>query len=230
MINLKERLIFKIYHFIELIFIKINSMFKSKGIIVMFHHITNEDLDIMSCCKCKVDRFSTIINHLIENYELIHLRNLYTNDSKKKIAIITFDDGCKDVYTNAYPILKMYKIPFTVYVTQDFINKPGYMTEDELLSLDKDPLVTIGYHTKTHVKLRFCKNKESECSPRKLANFLAKDILNFAYPYGKLHEIGFKSIFFISMGKYDNAVGTIDAPLTKFSLLFRYYLPRVVIE
>jgi peptidoglycan/xylan/chitin deacetylase (PgdA/CDA1 family) len=36
-------------------------------------------------------------------------------------VIITFDDNYEDVYTNAYPILKKYDIPATLFVTTDYI-------------------------------------------------------------------------------------------------------------
>lgn len=36
---------------------------------------------------------------------------------EKKLIHITFDDGFADVFTNAYPVLKRYQIPFTLYVT-----------------------------------------------------------------------------------------------------------------
>ena len=38
---------------------------------------------------------------------------------EKKLIHITFDDGFADVFTQAYPILKQYQIPFTLYVTTD---------------------------------------------------------------------------------------------------------------
>ena len=38
----------------------------------------------------------------------------------KKYVNISFDDGFKDIYTNAFPILKKYEIPFTIYLTTDF--------------------------------------------------------------------------------------------------------------
>ena len=39
---------------------------------------------------------------------------------KKKRVVVTFDDGFRDVYDNAYPILKKYNVPFTVYLVSDF--------------------------------------------------------------------------------------------------------------
>ena len=41
------------------------------------------------------------------------------NRHRKKLIHITFDDGFVDVFTHAYPILKQYHIPFTLYVTTD---------------------------------------------------------------------------------------------------------------
>lgn len=38
--------------------------------------------------------------------------------NRKKVNV-SFDDGFKDVFTYAYPILKKYGIPFTVYITTD---------------------------------------------------------------------------------------------------------------
>lgn len=39
---------------------------------------------------------------------------------KKNKINISFDDGFKDIYTNAFPIFKKYSIPFTIYLTTDF--------------------------------------------------------------------------------------------------------------
>ena len=38
---------------------------------------------------------------------------------KRKLINISFDDGFADVFLYAYPILKKYRIPFTLYVTTD---------------------------------------------------------------------------------------------------------------
>ena len=39
---------------------------------------------------------------------------------KKKRVVVSFDDGFRDIYDNAFPILKKYNIPFTLYLTSDF--------------------------------------------------------------------------------------------------------------
>ncbi len=43
---------------------------------------------------------------------------------------ITIDDGYEDFYTEAYPILKKYSLPATLYVTTDFIDKSAWLWPD----------------------------------------------------------------------------------------------------
>jgi peptidoglycan/xylan/chitin deacetylase (PgdA/CDA1 family) len=45
---------------------------------------------------------------------------------------ITFDDGYKDNYINAYPILKGYGVPATIYVVTKYINAKELLPWDRL--------------------------------------------------------------------------------------------------
>ena len=45
------------------------------------------------------------------------------NDSDERLVAITFDDGYQDFYDNAFPVLKTYKLPSTVFLVSDLVGK-----------------------------------------------------------------------------------------------------------
>jgi peptidoglycan/xylan/chitin deacetylase (PgdA/CDA1 family) len=51
------------------------------------------------------------------------------------VAAITFDDGYRDVYDNAFPLLRRKGIPAAVFVVTDLIGRPLWQTHDKLYYL-----------------------------------------------------------------------------------------------
>ena len=52
-------------------------------------------------------------------------RRLTERDFPKRFVAVTFDDGYRDTLEYAYPILKKYEVPFTVYVATSFADRIG---------------------------------------------------------------------------------------------------------
>ena len=114
-------------------------------------------------------------------------KHLLENAINDKV-ILTFDDIFESVYLNAYPILKKYSIPFTVFVCTDFIDKKGYISTEQLRELANEPLCTIGSHSSHHVKHR---NYDSSTVKEWLANskellekITKREVKYMAFPYG----------------------------------------------
>lgn len=64
-----------------------------------------------------------ILRYRKAGYSFVSIDEIMSKQSSllpQKRVNITFDDGFKDVYENAFPILKKYNIPFTLYLTSGF--------------------------------------------------------------------------------------------------------------
>lgn len=103
---------------------------------------------------------------------------------------ITFDDGYADNLHIAAPLLVERSIPFTVFVTSDFIRKQlgGFLSPRELRQLAQSPGATIGAHGRSHCNLTQCGKAELraelEDSKHYLEDLIGMPVASLAYPYG----------------------------------------------
>lgn len=125
----------------------------------------------------------------MENCQIVPLQPLGVSQQSLQVAV-TFDDGYQDNLRVAAPILIEYGIPFTVFVSSDFIENrtKGFLVPEELNELAGLPGVTIGAHGKTHRSLIECNDMEmqSELSSSKyyLEDLLGRSVTAVAYPFG----------------------------------------------
>jgi peptidoglycan/xylan/chitin deacetylase (PgdA/CDA1 family) len=67
--------------------------------------------------------FSRQISFLKQNYTILEPKKLFSNiSSYEKSVLITFDDGWKDNYNFAYPILKKHKTQALIFLITDFVD------------------------------------------------------------------------------------------------------------
>lgn len=105
-----------------------------------------------------------------------------------KPILLTFDDGYRDFYTDAYPLLKKYHVKATAYIVPGFLDKPNYMFSYQVSDLVNDGLVEIGAHTIHHVWLKDMPKAQAEIeiaqSKKMLEDTFNIRVVSFAYPYG----------------------------------------------
>lgn len=173
------------------------------GEIWMLHRVVEQRSDNPEQRELKVTvdwLEQKIIEYKADGYSFISIDNLtkHSTLNTKKWVCITFDDGYRDNYTVAYPMLKRLGVPFTVYVTSGFIdnqlsmwwypNQQLGMSSDELQLMDADPLCTIGAHTVSHPKLdtltREQQYHEIAESKQTLEALLGHEIKHFSFPHG----------------------------------------------
>ncbi|WP_286234354.1 polysaccharide deacetylase family protein [Thalassotalea sediminis] len=90
--------------------------------------------------SCSTEAFEQHIEILKENFEIINTRQLAKLVEQKQLtnnryALITFDDGYKDNYTNAFPVLKKHHVPAIFYVATDFVDSNHIPWWDEIAFL-----------------------------------------------------------------------------------------------
>ncbi len=128
----------------------------------------------------------------------------------EKLAMLTFDDGYMDFYTNVFPILKKEQVKGVAYIVPNFLNRPNYMFSLQLQEVAKNPLVEIGVHTMDHLWLKGMDKKnatfEITQSRKVLQDMLHLPISSFAYPYGAFDQ---QSIDIVTTAGFTNAASTV---------------------
>jgi peptidoglycan/xylan/chitin deacetylase (PgdA/CDA1 family) len=107
--------------------ILINKKFQTKhpAIILFYHRFTDHSSNELPP-KLNVKTFENQIKHLKKWYQLISLDELVDQlktgkDFSHPYAVITIDDGFKDNYDFAFPLLKRYDMRASIYLTTGFI-------------------------------------------------------------------------------------------------------------
>ncbi len=128
-------------------------------VIIMYHSVDSE-------AKATLDGYGSKLNVLPatfekqmkflkkRNYNVIPLEEFIerVRSGKRipyKTLAITFDDGLKNNFTNAYPVLRKYNFPATIFVATDFIGKENFLSADDIKTLQKNN-ISIGSHTVSH--------------------------------------------------------------------------------
>ena len=206
------------------------------GVVLMYHYITNEIVDTRAGCMHKPEELETTILRLKkEGYNFVSIGEMLEIIGRKeckKFAVITFDDIRDDVFINAYPILKKYNTPYTIFVSPKFVDCGDGITKVHLLEMDKDALCTVGAHGMTHCNLSKSKNlrEEIEGSKLYLEKLLGHQIDYFAYPFGKHEHVSPEVKQLTKRIGFKCAFGTIDSPVSDISSKDLFYLPRKVLR
>ena len=200
------------------------------GILSLMYHRFNEEK--YPSTNIQMDIFIDHIKIIKDlNYNFYDPKNLKINfdkEKKEKKILITIDDAFSSFYEFAWPYLKKENIPFILFVSTDAVGNNGYMTWEQLKTIEKNPNVYIGNHSHTHNYLVDFETKDF-IEDINTANqiFIEKLGYNpsfFSYPFGEYNKFIKKYIskhFLFSFGQHS---GVIDINKD------RYELPRFPIN
>src|SRR5690554_865494 len=101
--------------------------------ILMYHRFSNPPVKDWASPKY----FEQQVRHIKENYNSFSLAGLMQYKREhghmpRHAVVITVDDGYRDFYHYAYPILKKYQVPATLFVTTDFVDRKLWLWPDKI--------------------------------------------------------------------------------------------------
>jgi peptidoglycan/xylan/chitin deacetylase (PgdA/CDA1 family) len=136
-------------------------------------------------------------------YRFMTLRDAVSTNTGRR-AVITFDDGYADNFTNALPVLEKHNVPATVFIVTGDVGQQDVVWEEACEDLPADILDwrqiselgskgwEIASHADEHVHLeRRSESEQMEIIGRsidKLEAMTGESPVSFAYPYGSYNR------------------------------------------
>lgn len=164
--------------------------------ILMYHNIGYEE----SSFFVRPENFTKQMEYIKKKgYAVIALEELAESIKNKKPlkrnnVVITFDDGYRDNFQYAYPVLKKLGFPATIFLITDVIGNKYSGTGKEFLNWDEVKMmsknrISFGGHTKTHLYLGSVKDKEAALaeiigSKKAIEEKIGMPVDYFCYPFG----------------------------------------------
>jgi peptidoglycan/xylan/chitin deacetylase (PgdA/CDA1 family) len=144
-------------------------------------------------------------------------------------VIITIDDGYRSTYDIAYPILRKFGFPATVFVYTDFVGAPAALTWSQMEEMLASGLIDIQPHSKSHanlVQLEMDSGKNAGAAlahevvqpAKKLHRRLGVPMHTFSYPYGATND---KVVEILQDSGFDLAATVHRGPNPAFAAPYR---------
>ena len=169
------------------------------------------------------------------------LTGLQAGEDLSKTIVITFDDGYRDFYTDALPVLKQCGFTATIFLATDRIQHnpvrvegADYLTWKDVRELHGEG-ISFGAHTVTHPDLRSLQPDQIEYelgrSKEIIEDHLGVTVESFSYPHGFPEEdkdyTRYLEDVLCNLG-YDHGVSTNLGRASRKSN--RFFLPRIPVN
>ncbi|HEX5735891.1 MAG TPA: polysaccharide deacetylase family protein [Blastocatellia bacterium] len=106
---------------------------RNKALIVVYHRFSENGDRLATSARALREQ----LEYLIAHYRVISLTEMasYFQRGKRlpaRVAAITVDDGYRDCFEIAFPLLREYGLPASVFVATDFIDQRTWLWTDKL--------------------------------------------------------------------------------------------------
>ncbi len=211
--------------------------------ILLYHKIADRPEDAL-CIG--VEDFDRQMAYLAQHWRLVSLDEMMVafrsgRQLPPRSVVVTFDDGYADNYTHAFPILRKYRVPATIFVVHDYIDTTRHYpwddeSEDHALTwaqiFDMQCHgISFGCHTLSHPLLNDIQIEEAFQEIHESKARLERRIgamRYFAYPRGERRDFSAPIKSIVAKEGFLAACSTI--PGTNMPNSDWYELRRTVVE
>lgn len=99
-------------------------------LVLCYHRVCNEPNPFFE--GTPVAKFREQMTLLREHFDVRPLGELVSGDVPENAAAVTFDDGYRDNYTNAFPILRDLGLPATIFLVTDALDENRMIWHDKI--------------------------------------------------------------------------------------------------
>ena len=143
--------------------------------ILTYHSVIEDPLEFDIWTHMNLSLFEEHMQILSNESEVVSLNELTHRILKGKIrgniVAVTFDDGFRNNYTTAYPILKKYNIPATIFLATDYVNNNNLFWPERIsYSLIKTKEKTLNLPTGLSFSIK--ENDQKSIAYRKTVDWL----------------------------------------------------------
>lgn len=197
---------------------------RQRVIILLYHRVSDEFRDHVTI---GIERFDQHMAYVAQHFTVLSLQQIvdgdFPRDSAKPLIGVSFDDGYRDNFDNAAPILMKHQVPCTFFISTEKVrdNQPfdhdlralGFglanMSWDQARQM-RDWGFQFGSHTRNHVNLAEVSDQVAQSELRgsldDLREQLSLEDVYIAFPYGRkkhitaervdmMKQIGYKACF-----------------------------------
>jgi len=168
---------------------------------LMFHYVSwlpasDPDMELRKDLTVSPADFGAMLKYLKDNgYTTITTKDLWwsldqTAALPAKPVMLTFDDGYADAYSVVLPLLKEYGMTGTFFVTVNLVDRPGYISRDQVRAL-ADAGMDVESHAMDHIPMlgTLAGQTYQMCKARAfLSDWTGTDVRHFAYPSGDYND------------------------------------------
>ena len=212
--------------------------------ILCYHGINDRPTNLHAVCTADFVRQMELV---AERFTVISMEQLVAllrggKAIPPRAVAVTIDDGHRDAYTHAYPILTRFGIPATVFLPVAFIGtgsaegatsrlpQADFLSWDQVREMSQGG-VDFGSHSLTHVSLTKLTREAARCqlisSKTRLETEIGKPVTGFSYPYGTFRDFCRETEQLVAATGYSWAVTVISGVNDQGSDLFALRRTRV---